>query len=339
MKKYGKNSNFSAFYEPGQNWYVAMTFVARLRRPDRRTSKNGKWKGTLDSPQAIKALTAFKSMVDRSSRGRARRHDEAHPYPSIPFAKGRAAVVHRQRLGVAVRVRPQGRRADLSPSRRRWAPTRCRATSRAGSCRPSSAAPTSRIRSQSHNKALAADWIKAYTSTASMTTLIAKAGNIPNTTTLAERQRADPALAPFAKAATLQLVRADRAELGQRREREHAQATCCTAILTNRQVSVAAGDAPIASKQITQDPERQVVTTPGKRDASAMSSRFPAAAAAAGLPSGSAAPPRSGARLWSRVVPYGLLLPAPSVIAARPRPTRSTTSARLSLPALRAASS
>src|SRR5205814_3218575 len=27
MKKFGKNSNFSAFYEPGQNWYAATTFV------------------------------------------------------------------------------------------------------------------------------------------------------------------------------------------------------------------------------------------------------------------------------------------------------------------------
>jgi len=28
MKKYGGNSNFSALYEPGQNWYVAMSYVA-----------------------------------------------------------------------------------------------------------------------------------------------------------------------------------------------------------------------------------------------------------------------------------------------------------------------
>src|SRR5919197_827499 len=27
MKKFGKNRNFSAFYEPGQNWYVVTTFV------------------------------------------------------------------------------------------------------------------------------------------------------------------------------------------------------------------------------------------------------------------------------------------------------------------------
>ena len=63
------------------------------------------------------------------------------------------------------------------------------------------------------NKALAVDWIKAYTSNASMTALRA-IGNIPNTTSLLgnERQRAS---------GKAELVRPDREELGQRGEREH----------------------------------------------------------------------------------------------------------------------
>ena len=48
MKKFGKNSNFSAFYEPGQNWYVDDDLRRRTTgwrsSPSRR--KNGKWQGT-----------------------------------------------------------------------------------------------------------------------------------------------------------------------------------------------------------------------------------------------------------------------------------------------------
>src|SRR6059058_5767890 len=90
MKKYGRNHNFSAFYEPGQNWYVAMTYVADYGGQIA-ASKGGKWKGTLGSPQATNGLNAFKKVVLGFSRA-SKTNDEAHPYPSIPFAKGRAAA-------------------------------------------------------------------------------------------------------------------------------------------------------------------------------------------------------------------------------------------------------
>ena len=54
MAKFGKDRRFSALYFPGRNWYASMSFVydyggaiARFR--------NGRWEGTLDSPQAIRA--------------------------------------------------------------------------------------------------------------------------------------------------------------------------------------------------------------------------------------------------------------------------------------------
>jgi N,N'-diacetylchitobiose transport system substrate-binding protein len=49
------------------------------------------------------------------------------------------------------------------------------------------------------HKSLGADWIKAFTSTSSQK-IIAKAGNIANTTTLANVNAHNPALAPFARA-------------------------------------------------------------------------------------------------------------------------------------------
>ena len=53
----------------------------------------------------------------------------------------------------------------------------------------------------SREKALAADWIAAFTSTANETTMALKGGVIPNTTTLARINAAKPTLAPFAEAA------------------------------------------------------------------------------------------------------------------------------------------
>jgi N,N'-diacetylchitobiose transport system substrate-binding protein len=49
------------------------------------------------------------------------------------------------------------------------------------------------------HKSLGADWIKAFTGTSSQR-IIAKAGNIANTTTLANVNAHNPALAPFARA-------------------------------------------------------------------------------------------------------------------------------------------
>jgi N,N'-diacetylchitobiose transport system substrate-binding protein len=57
------------------------------------------------------------------------------------------------------------------------------------------------IPATSKQKALAADWIKAYTDTASMTQ-ITQAGVIPNTTSLAKINASKPTLAPFARAAS-----------------------------------------------------------------------------------------------------------------------------------------
>ena len=53
----------------------------------------------------------------------------------------------------------------------------------------------------SKQKALAADWIAAFTSTANMTRMATTGGVIPNTTSLARINASKPTLAPFAEAA------------------------------------------------------------------------------------------------------------------------------------------
>ena len=70
------------------------------------------------------------------------------------------------------------------------------------------------------DKALGEDWIADFTDTAAMKGLQAK-GNIPNTTSLFNRVEASTSGLRVA-----QLVRPDREELGQRRERRTSSARC-----------------------------------------------------------------------------------------------------------------
>src|SRR5262245_14630879 len=76
MKKFGSDSNFSAFYFPGKNWYASMSFVydygGRIAR-----FQNNRWQGALNSPQAIAGLTKLKSVVGQLSRA-SKTGDEAN---------------------------------------------------------------------------------------------------------------------------------------------------------------------------------------------------------------------------------------------------------------------
>jgi N,N'-diacetylchitobiose transport system substrate-binding protein len=244
MKKFGRNRNFSAFYEPGQNWYVAMSFVADYGGQIA-VRKNGKWQGTLDSPQAIKALTAYKSMVRSLSRA-SKTADEAHPFPSIPFAKGRMAAfigngwewpyVFDKKGGAAPKSFASKMGAYPMPSH---IPGRYTPTFIGGS---DLAIPVT-----SGNKSVAADWIKAFTSSANER-IIAKAGNIANTTTLADVNKSNPQLAPFAKAAKYSWF-VPTAPNWVNVENQNVLKNFCTSFLTNR-ASVKSA-AQKVSKQIT----------------------------------------------------------------------------------------
>jgi len=229
MKKFGKNSNFSAFYEPGQNWYVAMSFVKDWGG-DIAVQQNGKWKGVLDSPKAVQALTTFKSMVRKLSRA-SKTNDEAHPFPSIPFAKGRAAsfigngwewpYVFNPKGGAAPKSFASKMGAYPMPShiKGRYMPTFLGGSDLA-------------IPISAKNKSLGADWIKAFTGTASQK-IIAKAGNIANTTTLADVNKHNPALAPFAKAAKYSWF-IPTAPNWVNVEKANILKTMCTDLLTNK---------------------------------------------------------------------------------------------------------
>jgi N,N'-diacetylchitobiose transport system substrate-binding protein len=195
MKKFGKDPNFSAFYYAGKNWYATIGFVYDYGGQIA-VKKNGKWKGTLNSPRAILGLTKAKSIVRSLSRAPLT-VDESHPYPSIPFAKGKVASFLGNGWEWPYTLDPKIGDPSLAsvmgaypmPSH---TPGRSMPTFIGGS---DLAIPVT-----SHNKSLATDWIAAYTASARQKS-IADAGNIPNATNLARFTASNPKVAPFAQAA------------------------------------------------------------------------------------------------------------------------------------------
>ncbi len=195
MKTFGKDPDFSAFYFPGKNWYASMAFVYDYGGKIAYTRKH-KWVGGLNSPQSIKALTLLKSIVRSTSRA-SLTTDESHPYPSIVFAKDKVAsfigngwewpYTLDDKVGNPALAPVMSAYPMPSHIKGRYMPTFLGGSDLA-------------IPVTSKHKDLAADWLKAFTSTASMTA-IAKAGNIPNTTSLLKLNASDPKLAPFAEAA------------------------------------------------------------------------------------------------------------------------------------------
>jgi N,N'-diacetylchitobiose transport system substrate-binding protein len=195
MKKYGKDRNFSAFYFPGKNWFASMAFVydygGRIA-----VKKGGKWKGTLNSPQAIRGFTKLKSVVKALSRAPLT-VDEAHPFPSIPFAKGSVGSFLGNGWEWPYTLDPKVGNPDLAPVmaaypmpshiKGRYMPTFLGGSDLA-------------IPVTSGNKSMAADWIAAFTNSANMRA-IAKAGNIPNATNLVGFTKGNAKVEPFAKAA------------------------------------------------------------------------------------------------------------------------------------------
>jgi N,N'-diacetylchitobiose transport system substrate-binding protein len=195
MKKFGKDRDFSAFYFPGKNWYATMQFVydygGRLA-----VRKNGKWKGTLNSPQAIRALSVLKGIVRSLSRAPLT-VDESHPYPSIPMARGKSAsfvgngwewpYTLDAKVGNPDLANVMGAYPMPSHIKGRFMPTFLGGSDLA-------------VPVTSSKKSLAVDWIAAFTAAAQMRT-IAAAGNIPNSSKLASFTFSNPKVEPFAKAA------------------------------------------------------------------------------------------------------------------------------------------
>jgi N,N'-diacetylchitobiose transport system substrate-binding protein len=192
MKKYGKQRNYSALYFPGQYWYAAMSFVYDYGGKIAEF-KNGKWQGTLTSPQAIQGLTKMKSIVRAHSRA-SKTTDEANPQQALVFSKGRVGsfigngwewpYALDTKVGNPSLAKKMGAYPMPSHIAGKYMPTFLGGSDVA-------------VPVTSKNKALAYDWIRIFTSKSNMTKLAKIGKQIPNTTTLASINAGNPQLAPF----------------------------------------------------------------------------------------------------------------------------------------------
>ena len=170
--KNAKVKGFSPVYSAGTDWYFAMAFVYDFGGAIAKTQA-GKWVGTLDSKQSIAGLTAWKAFWKATSKA-SPTSDEANPAPYNVYSQGAAASIigpgwysccvgNKFKTNTAQFVMPSHTAGKPMP----------------GFLGGSDLA----VPAGSGNKALAADWIKDFTSTSAEKALQAK-GNIPNATNL-----------------------------------------------------------------------------------------------------------------------------------------------------------
>ena len=166
-----KQKGFSPVYIAGTDWYVAMGFVYDFGGKIA-TQVSGKWKGTLASPRAIAGLTAYKNFFNAVSKA-SKTADESHPNPYTVYAQGLVGAMPGPAwFSCCVGDEYKTSTAQfVMPSHTKGSPM------------PGFLGGSDLAVPVGANKALAVDWIKAYTSTSSMTSLRG-IGNIPNTTSL-----------------------------------------------------------------------------------------------------------------------------------------------------------
>jgi N,N'-diacetylchitobiose transport system substrate-binding protein len=173
-KLMAKNSKkgFSPVYIAGLDWYVGMSFVFDYGGGIAQ-QVSGKWKGLLSSPKSIAGLTAFKNFFLATSRA-SKTNDEVHPNPYDVYAQGQAASM----IGPSWFSCCVGKTYKTATAQFVM-PGHVKGQSIPGFLGGSDLA----VPATSPNQALAADWIKDFTSTSSEKGLQAK-GNIPNATNL-----------------------------------------------------------------------------------------------------------------------------------------------------------
>src|SRR5207342_96978 len=196
MKKYGNDSGYSAVYFPGKYWYYAMSFVYDYGGKIAVRS-GGKWKGSLNSPRALAALNRVASIARSLSRA-SKTTDEANPQQALVFAKGKVGSFVGNGWEWPYALDPKVGNPGLTGKIGAYPMP----SHTAGQFMPTFlGGSVLGVPVTSKEKALAADWIAAFTSSSNETTMAVKGGVIPNSTTLARINASKPTLAPFAEAA------------------------------------------------------------------------------------------------------------------------------------------
>ena len=166
-----KDKGFSPVYVAGTDWYVAMGFVYDFGGSIAKQAGK-RWAGQLASPASIAGLTAYKNFFLAASRA-SKTTDETHPNPYDVYAQGKVASM----------IGPGWFTCCVGKKYTKTTGQFVMPGHTAGQPMPGFLGGSILAVPVGADKTLGADWIKAYTSNASMTALRAL-GNIPNTTSL-----------------------------------------------------------------------------------------------------------------------------------------------------------
>jgi N,N'-diacetylchitobiose transport system substrate-binding protein len=195
--------NFAAFYLPGRYWYAAMSFVYGNGGAIATHSATGTWVGTLQGQPAETGLAQFAALARTFSPAAATRTEADQ---NAVFARGGAAMIYGNGWDLGA-VQRQHRDPNDPTSPLIDTPVLGKVAAvpmpgnAAGEPMPSGLGGSDlAIPAGSHQQALAAEWIKDFTSTASERTLVAD-GALPNANVLLTAAAQQPASAAAATAA------------------------------------------------------------------------------------------------------------------------------------------
>jgi len=200
---YGKKvKNFNPFYMPGRYWYAGMSFVYG-NGGTIAAQNGGKWAGTLESPQAEAGLTQWANLTKTFSHGDPTKTEADQ---DAIFSQGTSGMLYGNgwELGAVQSVHKDPNDAT-SPMVDTAVKGKVAAVPMpgmtAGSPMPSFLGGSDlAVTAKSKQQALAAEWIKDYTSTPIQEELIAK-GVLPNATALLGDAAKQPGGGPAAQAA------------------------------------------------------------------------------------------------------------------------------------------
>jgi len=192
QKKEG--SKFSAWYQPTRDWYAAMSFVYDAGGAIA-TQSGDQWKASLSSPESIKGLNEWKSVVDKYMHGD-KTKDESDRY--IVYGQGKASMIFGAAWEGASAADPK---VDKTGGKLKTSLVNFVMPGPSGKNMPVFLGGSDlAVPVKSKAQALAAEWINAFTGPSGQKGLMAK-GNLPNNKTDLATLKSDPATAVPATAA------------------------------------------------------------------------------------------------------------------------------------------
>lgn len=184
QKKEG--SKFSAWYQPTRDWYAAMSFVYDAGGAIA-TQSGDQWKGNLSSPESLKGLNEWKSVIDKYMHGD-KTKDESDRY--IVYGQGKAAMIFGAAWEGASAADPK---ADKTGGKLKTSLVNFVMPGPSGKNMPVFLGGSDlAIPVKSKAQGLAAEWINAFTGPSGQKGLMAK-GNLPNNKTDLATLKSDPA--------------------------------------------------------------------------------------------------------------------------------------------------